>query len=238
MEIIVNRQRVLGEYATCYACDKKKVSREHVPPLCFFPEEKDAAGKAIYRKELMKVPSCDFHNTQKSDDDLYAAFHLAGTIRGNHCAELVRQGVIARCLERDQRERGSALTKRLLNQIKGRLGENFVGMVDAKRMVRILDLCARGVYFYDNLKPLKLRLNVANLDFDLPDPDKARFLQKQRESFNEEMKGCEFHGSNPDVFQYAICEKPEKDVTMIEMILFGRLHRWAFHHPDMPPQKF
>ncbi|MDP9186873.1 MAG: hypothetical protein M3O72_05910, partial [Verrucomicrobiota bacterium] len=116
------------------------------------------------------------------------------------------------------------------------LGENFVGAVDAKRMVRILDLCARGVYFYENFKPLKLTLNVANLDFDLPNPEKARLLQRQRESFNEEMRGSEFHGSNPNVFRYAICEKPEKGVTMIEMVFFGELHRWAFHSPGMPPQ--
>src|SRR6266446_10964088 len=106
MALILNRQRVLAEYPTCYACDQPKVSREHVPPLCFFPEEKDAAGQSVYRRELIRVPSCEFHNTRKSDDDLYAAFHLAGTIRGNRCAQLVREGVIARRLKKDQHERG------------------------------------------------------------------------------------------------------------------------------------
>jgi hypothetical protein len=236
MTSIRDRQRELAQYPTCYACDQPKVSREHVPPLCFFPEEKDASGQSIYRKNLIRVPSCDFHNTRKSDDDLYVAFQLAGTIHGNHCAALVRQGVITRCLVRDQQERGSAFTNRLLNQIVGRLGENFVGILDAKRMVRVLDLCARGVYFYEKLKPLKLQLNVASLDFDLPDPTEARFLQAQRESFNQEMQGSEFRASNPDVFRYAICEKPEKGVTMIEMVFFGELHRWAFHSPGMPPQ--
>src|SRR5260370_40046824 len=105
MALIINRQRVITEYPTCYACDEKKASREHVPPLCFFPEEKDIDGQSIYRKELIRVPSCDVHNARKSDDDLYAAFHLASTIRGNHCAELVRDGVIARNLEKDQQER-------------------------------------------------------------------------------------------------------------------------------------
>ena len=229
---------MLAEYPTCYACDRPKVSREHVPPLCFFPEKKDAKGQSIYRRNLIKVPSCKIHNTSKSDDDLYAAFHLAGTIRGNHCAHLVREGVITRRLEKDQQERGGALTKRLLGQIKGQLGENFVGAVDAKRMVRVLDLIARGVYFYENLKPLKLKLNVANLDFDLPNPEKAEILRRQRESFNQEMQGCKFHGSNPAVFRYAICEKPEKSVVIIEMVFFDELHRWAFHSPGMPSQIF
>jgi hypothetical protein len=59
-----------------------------------------------------------------------------------------------------------------------------------------------------------------------------------RRSFNEEMKGCKYHGDNPDVLRYAICEKPEKDVIMIEMIFFGELQRWAFYHPDAERQTF
>ena len=237
MDLIVNRQRVLAEYPSCYACDEKKVSREHVPPLCFFPDKKDSSGRSIYRKNLIRVPSCDVHNTAKSDDDLYAAFHLASTIRGNHCAELVRNGVIARRLEKDRMERGGALTKRILKQIRGVVGENLFGAVDAGRMVRFLDLCARGVCFYERLRPLKLPLRVANLDYDLLDnPKKSEQLAVQRKSFEEEISGSAFLGSNPEVFRYAICEKPEKDVTMIELVFFGDLRRWAFYHPDAERQ--
>jgi hypothetical protein len=120
---------------------------EHAPPICFFPEEKDPRDNSIYRKNLIRVPSCEIHNIAKSDDDLYAAFHLASTIRGNHCAELVRDGVIARRIEKDQNERGSALTKRLLGQIRGSVGENPFGKLDPARMIRVLDLCARGLGF-------------------------------------------------------------------------------------------
>lgn len=237
--IISSPQRILAEYPSCYACDERKVSREHVPPLCFFPDVKDGLGNSLYRKNLMRVPSCDLHNTEKSNDDLYAAFHLAGTICGNHCAELVRNSVIARRLEKDRRERGGSLTKRLLSQIRGTVGENLFGVVDAQRMIRFLELCARGVYFYEKLKPLKLPLRVANVDYDLQDdPEKSQALAIQRSSFHEEMSGCEYRGSNPDVFTYRICEKPEKDVTMIELTFFGDLQRWAFYHPDAERQRF
>ena len=214
------------------------MSREHVPPFCFFPDGKGKNGAAKYRKNLIRVPSCDLHNTRKSHDDFYAAFHLAGTIRGNHCAKLVRDGAITRVIEKDHRERRSALSIRLIRQIKGKVGANYHGQLDPKRMIGVLELCARGLYFYENLKPLKLKLNVANLDFDLPDPKKKRLLDEQRQSFNEEMKGCEFKGANPDTFKYRICEKPEKGVVVIEMVFYGSLHRWAFHAPDMPPQRF
>jgi hypothetical protein len=116
------------------------------------------------------------------------------------------------------------------------VGENYYGKLDPRRMVEFLKLCARGLYFYEKLKPLKLPLRVANLDFDLPDAEKAQELATYRRSFDQEMKGSSYHGANPDVFRYAICEKPEKDVTMIEMIFFGELHRWAFYHPNAERQ--
>ena len=236
---MLNRQRILAEYPSCYACDGKRVSTEHAPPLCFFPETKDANGQSLYRENLITVPSCHLHNTNKSDDDLYAAFHLASTIRGNHCAQLVREGVIARRMELDKANRGGAFTQRVLRQIRGFIGKNPFGEVDAARMIRVLDLCARAVYFYEKLKPLKLPLRVASLEYDLgDDPKKSELLKIYRKSFDEEMAGSEYRGSNPDVFRYAVCEKPEKDVTMIHMIFFGELHRWAFYHPDAERQIF
>jgi hypothetical protein len=140
--------------------------------------------------------------------------------------------VIKRAIERDQQERGSALTKRLVAQIKGRVGEHYYGELDPERMTRVFELCARGVYFAENLKKLLLPLRVANLDFDLPDTDHAARLAEMRNSFAVEMQGCEYKGTNPDVFQYAICEKPEKDIVIVGMIFYGDQHRWAYYHPN------
>ena len=55
----------------CYYCGKAASSREHVPPKCLFPEEKDLANGVNYRKNLITVPSCDEHNLHKSKDDEY-----------------------------------------------------------------------------------------------------------------------------------------------------------------------
>jgi hypothetical protein len=236
MSLISGRQRILAEWPSCYACDSPKASREHVPPLCFFPDEKDINNQSLFRKNLISVPSCDVHNTGKSEDDFYAAFHLAGTIRGNHCASLVRNGVIARAMKRDQDKRGGAFTKLLVSQIRGKLGENFVGQLDPERMVNFLKLCARGLYFYEKLKPLKLPLRVASVDYELPDPVHRKQCEAWRTSFNAEMQGCEFHGDNRDVFTYAVCEKPEKNVVMVEMVFFGEIQRWAFYHPEAERQ--
>ena len=47
----------------CYYCGAKAVSKEHVPPLCFFPKEQ--------RKNLITVPACDQHNKDLSIDQEY-----------------------------------------------------------------------------------------------------------------------------------------------------------------------
>ena len=52
---------------TCYMCDSIATTREHVPPKCLFPEKKDI-GDDIYRQNLITVPSCDKHNTSKSQE--------------------------------------------------------------------------------------------------------------------------------------------------------------------------
>jgi hypothetical protein len=63
-------------------------------------------------------------------------------------------------------------------------------------------------------------------------------LTIQRKSLNEEMAGSEYRRSNPDVFSYAIGEKPEKDVTIIEMIFFWRAPPVVFYHPGAEHQIF
>jgi hypothetical protein len=52
----------MGKY--CYYCGKEAVSKEHMPPKCFFTNNN--------KLNLVTVPSCILHNTGKSEIDLYA----------------------------------------------------------------------------------------------------------------------------------------------------------------------
>src|SRR5262249_38328640 len=56
---------------TCFMCDKPATTKDHIPPLCFFPEQKDIPKGANYRKNLITVPACDEHNSKTSMDDEY-----------------------------------------------------------------------------------------------------------------------------------------------------------------------
>ena len=57
----------------CYMCDSYAVTVEHVPPACLFPEKKDSKD-IDFRKNLITVPSCEIHNSKKSDDDEFLMF--------------------------------------------------------------------------------------------------------------------------------------------------------------------
>lgn len=64
-------------------CEEPGTSREHVPPKCLFPEQKDIKDKN-FRKNLITVPSCDLHNMSKSKDDEYLMQVIVGSIKSNN----------------------------------------------------------------------------------------------------------------------------------------------------------
>jgi hypothetical protein len=235
MSLIINPERIRADYPSCYACDDKPTGVEHAPPRCFFPEETDARGNSIYRKKLITVPSCAAHNTEKSEDDLYAVWHIANLIGTNHCAELVKNGVLVRAIERDHRERGGKFAKLLANEITGADGERVFGKLDAKRMVPFMKRCAQAIYFHEKVKILRRPLVAASNSNDFREPLKAKRLAEIDRSFDAEMNACERKGANPEVFQYAICE-PDEDVLIIELIFYGTMKHWIFYHPEAERQ--
>ena len=68
---------------TCYACNRPKTSDEHVPPRLLFPASKDTDGDRDLRRNLITVPSCDVHNSQKSKDDEYLLWVLSSNADAN-----------------------------------------------------------------------------------------------------------------------------------------------------------
>ena len=85
---------------TCYMCNKPKTSNEHVPPKCLFPEKQDVTDGKDYRVNLIKVPSCDEHNSEKSKDDVYLLFFLAVSILSNDVSREHFASKIMRAIKR------------------------------------------------------------------------------------------------------------------------------------------
>ena len=69
--------------ATCYMCDKPAVTREHAPPVAFFPND--------LRVNLITVPSCKFHNNDNSKDVEYVRNIIVTDINANSVAQRMFQ---------------------------------------------------------------------------------------------------------------------------------------------------
>ena len=232
MNLIKTKQSVLAEFPTCYACESPKTSMEHAPPRCFFPEATDEKGNCLFRKDLIKVPSCNVHNTEKSGDDTYAVWHIAGLKGVNQCGEMVHSK-LSRMAQHDREKRNGALIKRLMGEAFGVSADgDLAGRLDGERMQRFLCSAARAIYFYETLKKLMVPLRVTNTSNCYRDQEHLKKLIKREAFFESEMDNAPMLGANPEAFSYSIREKAD-GIILVQMIFYGTLKHWVFFNPAL-----
>ncbi len=128
--------------ATCYMCDAPSTSREHAPPSCFFPDA-NVFGRDV-RRNLVTVPSCDAHNSQKSKDDEF----LRATIllQAAQSSDAARHQFFAKLLpaaERKPHAHGAFLT----DQGTVAAGAQRAARIDRTRFDGCVDHLARALFF-------------------------------------------------------------------------------------------
>ncbi|MGY3186785.1 hypothetical protein [Lysinibacillus sp. TE18511] len=189
----------------CYWCGKPAVSMEHVPPKCMFPEEKDIKDfyKGNYRKNLIKVPSCDLHNIEKSSLDEYLMATLTSKVGNNSLAFIQTKTKINRTLSRN---------KQLLSVKHSEVIEvgNYkfpVSMIetDNHKLTYAFEAIARGLYFYRNNETYKGEIKVISEIFNNEDYQEAmNFTNKAINIIENEAVnwGTKVLGENQKVFTY------------------------------------
>ena len=134
----------------CFACRNPATTREHVPPLCLFPETKNAEGGRDLRRNLITVPACVDHNLAKSTDDEYFRWVVSTNVAANHVGTWQAVTKVARA-----HGRRPALGQSILEGAKNvtvvdsRTGLEYStaeAPLDGARFTRVLDLVALGVY--------------------------------------------------------------------------------------------
>jgi hypothetical protein len=122
---------------TCYACTAPATTREHAPPLSFFPKG--------YRDNLITVPSCEDHNNANAMDVEYVR-NVISTMLGNN--------TIAEQHFFDKAIRSFDHTPALLHttfsdirpvQIQGQTIGVFT--TDTDRVERVMAACVRALHF-------------------------------------------------------------------------------------------
>jgi hypothetical protein len=178
---------------TCYACDAPATGDEHVPPQCIFPKE------GQYRKNLIKVPSCDIHNSKKSKNDEYLKFILTAVGGMSELAGSIFGDSVMRSFEHVPHLVDKFTPSLQLVQVGGFETGGFA--LDVVRFESSVASIVRGLLFHETGKKLASELRVAWAQMLTANYSTAPYLEVIRRA---EQIPANYLGANPRVFQYAI----------------------------------
>lgn len=191
--------------STCYMCDQPETGREHVPPRCIFPEQRDIPGMDL-RKNLISVPSCDVHNSQKSKDDEYLLLVLVSHFNNNKIAENQFRTKILRALQRRPKLVQIYMKERKKVLINDE--HSFAFKIDRERIERELGNIARGLYYYEFQAKWTKRIVVHSPAMLALEGSNADFVNQVTQDMSTltafHFDGHPARGDNPEIFWYQI----------------------------------
>lgn len=195
----------MGKYEVCYWCGKLATSREHVPPKCLFPEGKDV--KQIYgqsfRNNLITVPSCDKHNTEKSNEDQYLMVCLSGRVGNNAVAYIHNATKVKRA--RCRNPNMIKIDKEDIFKINEKEFPVQWVTVDNNKLMHSFEAIARALYFYELNDNFFGDCKIVSRIFIHPEyKNWSDFNMRAVQMIEKEHPhwGTEIKGDNPDIFTY------------------------------------
>lgn len=218
--------------STCYMCDEPETSREHAPPKCFFPTE--AESGLNLRKNLITVPSCDVHNTEKSaDDEYFRSIVLAATAHASKVASDHFLGKMIRAAKRNPTTYSSFFIDR---------GEIVDGkfralQIDRERLDRCIEHLAKAIFAYEYKTKWKypiisvspnLHLGVAENHME------SHELTTSLVDLSRQLLGAEtIYGCNPEVFRYRSKHISEPSCFAFCGLFYGLFEIYCYSSPTI-----
>lgn len=201
-------------------CHEYATSREHVPPLCLFPEEKDIKNSSL-RNDLITVPSCDLHNSKKSKDDEFLMTCLAGIVGNNVIGYIHAHTKVRRAIERKDYDFISSIIKNPSHfNIKTNTGKIFpitFGQADLERLENCFNHMAHGLYFHKFGKRFNGKIYML-LDFVVyEDENLEKFKLATRLRLEAEKDRSGDEGKNPQVFKYEFFQPDEFGLITLQL---------------------
>jgi hypothetical protein len=208
-------------WPTCYACCRKATTSEHVPPKAFFPRGRNLPRGIDLRRNLITVPSCSKHNTDKADDDEYLLFVIGtswetGPVAQHHYFTQLRPVILAQ-----------PRVRAFFNGAKPIVIDGQVtGMyeVEQERVERVLSLIARAIYFHHFGRRWKgelvltvppfMRLRAASSS------EYAKMLDIVERGANSLFRDEPKHGANPSVFYYQVHQEPSSPEVFLRLAFY------------------
>ena len=226
---------------TCYMCDCPSTSEEHVPPKCLFPEEKDLPKGVLLRKDLLKVPACDLHNTAKSKDDEYLLYVLSMNIANNAVAFRQFSTKVLRAYERRP-----GLMRSIVREHQEVVAVDEVGTAyntlmvkaDMARIHKCFNQMARALYYKQFNQEFFGECRFLH-DFTITPESKFTVMVKTGESEQSALEHVksyfrkfEHKGSNPSVFRYRFEEPDNRGLIALSMQFYGGSNAFVAFVPN------
>jgi hypothetical protein len=213
-------------------CNDAETSKEHAPPKCLFPTESEAG--CDLRVNLITVPSCDKHNSEKSKDDEFLRAVLLGVSAHNSpvAADHFR-GKLLRAAARNPTTYGTYFDEQ---------GKVQDGLFQALRIDRDrLDTCiahiARAIYYYETR--LKWQLPIFIISPNLfstiengevqPHEPSEQGIELARQYLAESPT----KGSNSEVFQYKTRHESEREIYVFAAIFYKSFEVYCYSSKDL-----
>ncbi len=213
------------EQETCYMCDRVATTREHAPPLSFFP-----VGR---REKLITVPSCKTHNNDNSEDVEYVRNIV---VTENHTNEVGREmfaAKVRRSYARGHKLRRSTFRKIREVMVNGR--ETAVVQINETRFNPIIRAIAFALYFHDFGEKFQFRwmvyratmLSEGQAFYDLPDD-----FNPQARSLLRSIPVADRNTNQPEVFRYGVVSVKDYEI-IYRLMFYGGVDIYALGLPNL-----
>jgi hypothetical protein len=219
----------------CYYCDELATTREHVPPKCLFPEGKDLTDGIDHRKNLITVPSCDAHNSQKCGDDEYLQLILIHGYFRNEAGQQHFNSKIVRALTR----RPAMLFALYDNKIPVVIDGQPTVAVDISRVRfnKALERVCQGLCVNEagDRWPAEIEIHTPLLlSMDDPDSDKINELVPNlSKAIIDRLKDLPRQGDNQEIFWYQFLAERDRERLYCRMVFYGGFEVFAISHPKL-----
>jgi hypothetical protein len=184
-------------------CDAPAVSREHVPPQCFFP--------AGHRNNLSTVPSCDTHNSKNSKDVEYVRNIISTHTGTNKVAATVFENT-KRSFDHSPKLMYRTFRKMRPVQVCG--DETGAFRVDLPRIQTVMKAIAYALYFRDYAKKHRGDWRIFTPSFHYA-PTLHEGQPDPWEGFRKYLESGGFNAMpvpQPEVFKYGVIQSGQNQL--------------------------
>jgi hypothetical protein len=194
---------------TCYMCDRSATSREHSPPIGFFPDSR--------RVNLITVPSCKTHNNDNSFDVEYTRNIIVTDI---HSEDIAREMFTEKVLPSYKKgHKLRRLTFQRYREIKVGGMDSAIVQLHESRFNPIMRAIANALFFHDYGEKYVYRWMVYR-GTSQPFYDEVDNINPQIRAFLRSIKVEGRKTNQPEVFNYGVYRHIDMAHRIIYKLVF------------------